>query len=725
MQSLIENIALITQFYNSPIAKEAILAQTTRNEDFSINNQALVELLKSYGFENKISKKPISEIPSLATPLILFLKDNESLILLDIKKTSRGVEYLIQQQDLPKQIISQEKLEELYLGYCWFIKPKIETDHRSELPEYMIPKAWFWQVIARFKNYYYQVILASFIINILALIGSLYVMNVYDRVIPNKTFETLWVLSIGVIFAISFEFLTKLLRGYLTDTAGKKADLIISANLFKRVLALKMEAKPASSGSYANNLREFESVREFMTSASLLVLVDLPFLLLFVLLIAFIAGKLALVPLFIIPIVIAVGIAVQPKMSKYINEATRESSQRQGLAVEAVEGIETLKTHNATIWAQQKWDYFTAKTANSQSKVKNLSNFMINFATAMQQLNTVILVIVGTYLINSTDDASRITMGALIASVILSGRALAPLAQIASLANRFQQARLALMGIDVIMQKPTERNPHRNYVRLDKVQGQIKFDKVNFQYKNSANNAVDTLNITINPGEKIAILGKVGSGKSTLLKLASGLYETQSGNITLDNIDLRQIDPHFLRTQVLMLGQEPRLFLGTLRENLDLARSDNFSSDHDLLLALERFGLDKMVQNHPRGLDMPLGENGLGLSGGQKQLVSLARMTLKDPKIVLLDEPTSDLDQNTEIDTLKTLGDWCKNRTLVVVTHRLPVLQLVDRIIVMDNGKVVLDGEKEQILQILRGEPIQKPVKITRKKIDILENKTK
>ncbi|WP_303013792.1 type I secretion system permease/ATPase, partial [Rodentibacter pneumotropicus] len=508
--------------------------------------------------------------------------------------------------------------------------------------------------------------------------------------------------SIGVVLAISFEFAAKMIRGHLTDIAGKKADLIISSALFRRVMALRLIDKPASSGSYANNLRDFESVREFMTSASLLVLVDLPFLFLFVFVIYLIGGKLALVPLIIIPTVILVGIAVQPKLAARINESMRESSQRQGLIVEALDGIETLKANNATNWVQQRWDMYTAKTSASQIKVKDLSNFVVNFSVGLQQLNTVFLVLLGTYLIHSEDEASRITMGALIASVILSGRALAPLAQIAGLATRFQQARLALKGVDDIVNRPIERVDDRKYITLKQTQGKISFNNVNFQYNKESPNALSQLSITINPGEKVAILGRVGSGKSTLLKLAAGLYEPHSGNVTLDNVDLRQIDPNYLRNQVALFGQSPRLFLGTLRENLDIARADNFAGDVELVNALYRFGLEHLVNSHPRGLDMPLGENGQGLSGGQKQLVALARLTIKDPRVVLLDEPTSDLDQGTEEMVLQALARWMGNRTMIMVTHRPQVLKLVNRIIVIDNGKVAIDGPRDAVLEHLR-----------------------
>ena len=701
MKSIIEHIALTTRLLGAPVSEAALSAEVVRDKKLNVNFHSLVEVLRSHGFENTLSKRSLEDIPSLAVPVVLILHNEEAAVVTKIEGAGRARKYHIRQTDGLAQELDYAQLSVLYLGYCWFIKPKMVSDARSELPEYHLPKSWFWKVIWRFRSYYYQVILATFIINFLALVSSLYVMNVYDRVIPNQAYETLWVLSIGVFLAIAFEFAAKMIRGHLTDIAGKKADLIISSALFRRVLALRLADRPASSGSYANNLREFEAVREFMTSASLLTLVDLPFLLLFVTVIAIIGGKLALIPLTIIPIVIIVGFLVQRPLSRHINESMKESSQRSGLAVEAIEGIETLKTNNATSWAQQRWDEYTAKTSAASIKVKDTSNFMINFTIGMQQLNTVGLVLLGTYLIHAENPAERITMGALIAAVILSGRALSPLSQIAGLATRFQQAKLALEGVNNIVQRPIERDPERKYITLDRVEGGIAFDNVSFQYQEETGAAVSDLKLNIRPGEKVGVLGRIGSGKSTMLKLASGLYDSAKGNITLDGVDMRQLDPNFLRSEVVLLSQQPRLFLGTLRENMDLARFDGYSTDQELLAALKRFGLDRIIRNHPRGLDMPLGEDGLGLSGGQKQIIALARMTLRHPKVVLLDEPTTGLDQATERMALNAVAQWSKDKTMVVVTHRPQVLQIVNRIIVMDNGKVVMDGPRDLVLQKL------------------------
>ena len=710
MSSLLAQIALLTRALGQPLSAQALAAQTLRTESGGVDLQSLQQVLRSHGFEHQISQRAAADIPSAAVPVLLITRDGGALVVSGILRGPSGARsYEIMSADGTRTEWSAQRLEAVYAGYCWFLKPRPQQDRRSELPEYRMGKGWFWQVIWRFKGYYVQVAIASVLINVLALIGSLYVMNVYDRVIPNSAYETLWVLSIGVVAANVFEFLARTIRARLTDIAGKKADLIISSAIFRRVMAMDLAQKPASSGSYASNLREFESVRDFMTSASLLALVDLPFVLLFVVVMWLIAGPLALVPLLTIPLVVGVGLLAQVPLARYTHESMREGSQRQGLAVESIEGLETLKTHNATNWAQQRWERYTAATANSAMKLKDWSNGVVNFSVLVQQLNTVGLVLWGTYLIHDPNPAARITMGALIACVILSGRALAPLSQVAALLVRLQQARVALGGIDSIVARKTEREADRSYIGLTQVRGELSFDGAAFRYPapgSSGPLVLQGLKLRIQPGEKVAILGRIGSGKSTLLRLAAGLYAPTEGHVLLDGVDLRQIDPADVRAHVSLLGQAPRLFLGTLRENLDLGRMDRMASDDELIAALRRFSLDRLVQSHPLGLNMPIGEDGHGLSGGQKQIVGLARLTLRDPRVVLLDEPTSGLDDMTERAALQAVADWAEGRTLVVVTHRPQVLPFVQRVILVEQGQVVMDGPRDEVLQRLGVVPV-------------------
>ncbi|WP_423455849.1 type I secretion system permease/ATPase [Ottowia sp. VDI28] len=702
---LFEQISLLTRLLGQPLSAKSLASQTLRNAKGGVDLQNLQEVLRSQGYENYLTKRPLERIPAAAAPVLVPTREGGALVVAAISHDPDGsTSYEILSEDGSRAYWPAWRLEEVYLGYCWFIKVPARREKRSELPEYTMDKGWFWRVIWRFKGYYAQVVVTSVVINVLALIGSLYVMNVYDRVIPNRAYETLWVLSIGVLVANLFEFIARTIRARLTDVAGKKADLIISSALFRRVLAMDLAHKPVSAGSYASNLREFESVRDFMTSASLLALVDLPFVLLFIGVMWVVAGPLALVPLLTIPLVVGVGLLAQVPLSKYTHESMRESSQRQGLAVEALEGLETLKTHNASNWAQQRWDRYTAATAHSAIKLRDWSNGVVHFSTLVQQMNTVFLVLVGTYLIHSDNPAQRITMGALIACVILSGRALAPLSQVAGLMARFQQARVALGGIDAIVDRPTERDSARSYLSLSRVRGELGLDAAGYRYGAQGPLVLKELNLRIMPGEKVAILGRIGSGKSTLLRLMAGLHPPSEGNVLLDGMDVRQIDPADVRAHVSLLGQHPRLFMGTLRDNLEMGRMDRLSSDEELITALRRFGLDKMVQSHPLGLNMPIGEDGHGLSGGQRQIVGLARLSLRDPSVVLLDEPTSGLDDASERAALQAVADWVQERTMVVVTHRPQVLPFVQRIVVIDQGRVVMDGPRDEVLQALRGE---------------------
>lgn len=705
MTDLFEPLALLTRLLGHPLSAAALSAEVQRTGEGRPDLASLSEVLRSQGYENQLSERALADIPAAAAPLLVVTRAGGAMVVSAIGADTAGARsYEIVSEDGTRTDWPAARLEAEYAGYCWFVKARPQQDRRSELPEYAMDKGWFWRVMWRFKGYYAQVVVTSLIINVLALVGSLYVMNVYDRVIPNRAYETLWVLSIGVLGAALFEFLARTLRARLTDIAGKKADLIISSALFRRLLAMDLAEKPVSAGSYANNLRDFESVRDFMTSASLLTLVDLPFVLLFIAIMWVVAGPLALVPLLTIPLVVGMGLVAQVPLARYTYESMRESSQRQGLAVEAIEGLETIKTHNATSWAQAKWDRFTAATVASSIKLKDWSNVVIHFSILVQQMNTVFLVIYGTYLIHAPNPADRITMGALIACVILSGRALAPLSQVAGLMVRFQQARVALQGIDSIVGRKSERDTTRSYISPTQVRGALRFDGVGYRYAlgNQAGPLVlRGLNLAIQPGEKVAILGRIGSGKSTLLRVAAGLYPPSDGNVLLDDMDMRQIDPADLRAHVSLLGQQPRLFFGTLRENLDVGRSDRLVGDEELMAALHRFGMDALVRAHPLALDMPIGEDGHGLSGGQRQMVVLARLTLRDPRVVLLDEPTSGLDDMTERLALQSLAEWARERTLLVATHRPAVLRLVSRIIVIDNGQVVMDGPRDAVLQRL------------------------
>lgn len=684
--NLLEGLSQLAHARQRPMSVMAMRSQVTFETDGHVNMNSLSGALNSAGLKLLRHDGTLASLSQENLPALAACGDGSFKLVSDPAQLQEG--------DLPDG----------YANYCLLLVPRPGPDMRSELPARRSARAWFWQVLWGLKPFYTHVALATLVVNLLSISVSLYVMNVYDRVVPNRTYETLWVLTIGTAIALGFDFVARTLRAWLIDTAGKRADIQISSGLFQRMMAMQLINKPASSGSFANNLRDFETIREVLTSASLTTLIDLPFFLLFVVVIGLIAPPLAIVPLVAAALVIIAGLLVQRPLARHILDSMKEGSQRQGMAVEAVEGMETLKVNNALGHMQQRWEWYTASVATSSLKARNLSNFVMNSTAGVQQLCTVGTVVIGVHLIH----AGQLSMGGMIGAVILCGRAIAPLAQVAGLAVRVQQARAAFSGLQAMMDKPLEREADRTYLSIPRPQGAISLSGVNFKHDPQGSSLFEGLNLNIKAGEKVAILGRTGSGKSTVLRLAAGLYAPQSGLVTFDDIDVRQLDPAELRASIGLLPQDARLFLGTLRENLELARTDRRGDDEQLIKVLKQFGLDQVIARHPRGLDMNLGEDGMGLSGGQKRLVSLARLALRDPAVALLDEPTAGLDPNTERGILNSLNEWAQQPTahaprrgLVIVTHRPPVLEIVDRVIVMEAGKIVVDGPRAQVMEQL------------------------
>lgn len=676
-------LAQLSRQVGRPVSEAALRAQVTRQPSGELNYTSLSAAFTASGLDLERAELALARLSAEEFPMLAALNDGEFKLLTG------------------PDALSSADMRDGYAGYVLRLRVQPARDRRSEIPERTNARAWFWKVLWGLRSYYVHVALATLVTNVLSLAISLYTMNVYDRVIPNKTYETLWVLTVGALVALLFELTARTLRGWLVDAAGKRADLEISSALFRRMLDMRLIQKPASSGSFVNNLRDFESVREVLTSATMTALIDLPFFILFIFVIAAIAPPLVVVPLVAIVLVVAAGLLAQAPLARHIRESMREGSQRQGLAVEAVEGLETLKVNNAQGLAAQRWEWYGEKVADSSQRSRHLSNLVINFTSLVQQVASVATVVMGVYLIHD----GKLTMGGLIGVVILCGRAIAPLAQLAGLVIRIQQARAAFDGLQGLMDKELERDPERAYLSVPKVRGELLLSRVDFSHDPKGTGLFRGFNLRINPGERVAIVGRTGSGKSTLLRLACGLYSPSAGQVMLDGLDLRQVDPADARIAIGLLPQDSRLFLGSLRENLDLAQTDRSADDTRLIEVLRQFGLDRFISQHPRGLDMQLGEDGLGLSGGQKQLVALARLVLRNPQIALLDEPTTGLDPNTEMQSLQALSAWSRSgdqpRTLVMVTHRPQVLEIVDRVIVVDQGRVVLDGPRAKVMEQL------------------------
>lgn len=669
----------------------------------SASHQAVMAAAQGAGFAAVMVERKLQNVPDFLLPAIVLLADGRACVW-SSRSGDDMAEAVLPEADevmLPVQMPIEE-LESLASGFLIFIKPPLRRDDRTGTDLSPPTTSWFWGTLWRFRSYYTNTIFAAVLVNVLALAGTFFTMNVYDRVVPNQAYVTLWSLAIGVLVAMLFEFAGKQLRSYLVDIAGKKADLILGATLFRQMQDLRLEAKPASAGSFASQMTAFESLRDFATSATVAAITDLPFVLLFMVVISMIGGVLVYVPLVVVPIVIIIGLAIQIPLARHMAENMREGCLKQGLLIEAIDGLETLKAINGQGHMQKRWEDYCALASTSSLKSRLLTSWAVNFVSFVQQLVTVLVVVWGVYLIGD----GLLTMGALIGVVILSGRAVSPLAQIVGLAVRFQQAKVSLKMLNGLMALPTDRDPHRKYLPRARFQGGLRVDALSFTYPEQKNPALDGLNIAIAPGERIAILGKIGSGKSTLLRMLNGLFLPGSGSVFADDIDLRQIDPADVHHNIGLVTQDCKLFYGTLRENIMMAAP--FASPDQFLQIARLTGLDTLAARHPMGFEMQVGEGGGGLSGGQRQVVALARCLLAQPQILLMDEPTSAMDGQAESAFVAKLQQSLGERTLIVATHRLSLLALVDRVIILDNGKVMADGPKEKVLAALAAGQVPK-----------------
>ncbi len=639
-------------------------------------------------------QRALADIPDLVLPVVLELQGGGAVVLVSREAGGRCTLAWPETGAAARQTVEAGALEAACSGYAWYLKPVPGPDRRSGL-ERAPAGHWLWSTLWSHRGYYAETIVAAVLANVLALAGTFFIMNVYDRVIVNEAYVTLWTLAVGVLVAIGFEFTARCLRGWLIDQAGRKADLVIGSRLFAQALGMRLERRPESAGAFASQLREFESLRDFASSLTLVTLTDLPFLLLFLLVIAFIAGPLVWVPVTLIPVVALVTALAQIPLARYVRENLRESSLRQGLMVEALSGAETLKALRAEGLVLGRYESASAATSMTAMKSRLLTQVVLNFCAMMQSVATVAMVVWGAYLIGD----GELTLGALIGAVILAGRALAPIGSLAGLAVRFQQARSALETLDRVMAQPVDREPGRDYLRLEQPAGALAVRGLAYRYAPDRDPVLQALDWQFGAGERVGLVGRIGSGKSTLLRLLAGLYEPSSGQVLLDGVDLRQLDPADVRRAICYVGQDAWLMHGSLRENLMAGARG--ASDERLLEVCRATGVDALAAADPRGYDMPLGEGGAGLSGGQRQLVALTRALLCDATVLLLDEPTSAMDNATEQQALAALSRYAEGRGILLVTHKLPLLARVDRLIVLDGGRCVADGPREAVLQAL------------------------
>lgn len=540
-----------------------------------------------------------------------------------------------------------------------------------------------------------EAVFATFVISSLGLFTAMYTMQVYDRVVPNDGLDTLWVLTIGVAIAIGFEFILKQVRSYLVDTTAKSIDQSLASKLFTRAMDIRLDKRPKTIGTFASQLKQFDSVRNFMTSSTLFVLADLPFALLFIFIIYLIAGPVALVPLVVIPLALFVGLSFRGPIGRLTSAHMAETNQKNGLLIEAIDGVETLKSLGGEWMFSEKYNRLTAQIADSEIELRLVSVKATHLAQLLQQVNYILLIAVGAFVI--IDGA--LTVGGLIACSIISGRALGPLAQIPGLMVQWKHAQIALGVLDSLLSLPQEHESNSQRIIPNSCGPLIEFKNVTHGYVEDA----CVLNIpqfTIRPGEKIAVVGPVGSGKSTFLKVLSGLYQPSSGLVCLDGIDMSQISTEFVRDHIVYLPQDVRLFNGTLRENLVMGIG--FVDDQRIFEIAARVGLDQLINSSPSGLDLEILEGGRGVSIGQKQLIGIARLFLKSPSLMLLDEPTASMCSSSESKTIQHLFSEDASSTVVVVTHKTAILPFVDRIIVIDKGQIVLDGDRQAVMDKLR-----------------------
>ena len=640
--------------------------------------------LQNLGFEATFVNVSQKQLELQELPLIAFDKEQNPLVL--IERKSDGSYVVIRDKKAKNsEIILQGDFENIFSGYIVSIRKLSEFELQQKRGH------WFFGAFKSSRWLYAQVIVASVISNFLALTTSIFTMTVYDRIIPNSAIDSLIALSIGVVIALSFDFIIRTIRGRFIDKASKAADIEVSNTLFDRVLSLTPAEQSQKTGAMASIIKEFETLREFFTSSTLVILVDLPFAFFFIYVISLIAGPMALVPLVAVPIVVVVGLLIQPFIARLTKATQQTGMNKQSVLVETLSGLETV---NATGSGQlMKSRYIEALIGQSQSggKSRNISQFLVNFSASVQQYAQVGAIFYGVFLIRD----GLITQGALIAAVILGGRTLAPLAQLANALTRVNGAMTAYKSLNALLKNFNNAGLNDNYVSRSKLTGSIEFKNVSFSFPGAVEPTIKDLSIKITPGQKVAVVGKMGSGKSTLIKLISGLYEPTEGAVLIDGIDVRQLDKTDLQHNVGVMLQDSWLFSGTVKENIQLGLLE-YDDDHILSLA-KISGVDDFVASNPKGYDFEIKERGVGLSGGQKQSINLARALLHDPKLLLLDEPTSSMDQGTEKKIVDNLQEYGKEKTMIIITHRNPILTMVDRVLVVENGKVVADNTPDQL----------------------------
>jgi ATP-binding cassette subfamily C protein LapB len=697
VDTLLECLLFLAKYHKRETSADSLKFNLPiHNRSFDV--PMFIKASKRIGLTTKIvERESIEKLTKLALPVVLLLDKDRSCVLLDYDVENSSAKVILPGVSSGETELPLDKLNSEFTGEVIIIKPEFNFNNRLD-KEILVetPKEWFWGTLFRNKAIYNQVIVVSLFINMFILATPLFTMNVYDRVLPNNAIETMWVLFIGISVVMLFDFLMKILRSYFLGIASKRTDTIISNRIFNHVLNIKIDSKPASTGQFVSRLQSFESVREFFTSATIAALVDFPFAILFLIVIFYIAGPLVLITLATVIISIVLSWYMQRPLKTIIEKSVKVEQIKQTTLIETVTGLEIIKSVKAQNRMRTNWDHSVGKTVHYADKGQFLSQSISFFTAFLSQFSNIAIVAGGVYLASKGD----ITMGAIIAAMMLNGRTIAPVSQLVSLIVRYDKTMLSLNNLDEIMRMPVEKDK-KNYISRPDLNGDIEFKNVDFAYKESNYQILKNLNLTIKRGERIAILGKIGTGKSTLLKLIMNLYEPKNGSVLVDGVDVRQIDPIDLRSSIGVVPQEPFLFMGTIKDNITIG--EQYVSDEELLQVSKVAGLDEFLGKHEAGFDLMVGERGDGLSGGEKQSVTLARALISDPNYLILDEPTNSMDSQTEKAFIDKLKNIILDKTVIVVTHKTSILELVDRAIILDNGKIVFDGPKEDLYRLNKG----------------------
>ncbi|MRR51094.1 MAG: type I secretion system permease/ATPase [Rhodocyclaceae bacterium] len=648
------------------------------------------------GFSSKVVRRRLDKVDNILLPVILLLKGNEACILLEWTTGGAEAKVLFPDAGQGSVNLSGAELEARYTGIAIFARPHFRFDQRTPEVAQVRQRHWFWGALLEQLPVYRDILVAAGLINVFALAMPVFSMNVYDRVVPNFAVETLWMLAAGLLLVLVTDYVMRLLRGHFVDMASARIDLQLSALIMGRVLGMRLSSRPLSVGSFAANLRSFETVRDFIASATVTALVDLPFAVLFLLVILWISWPIVFLPILGIIVVVVYSYVVQHKMRELSETTFRAAALRNATLIESLTALETIKAHGAEGLMQAKWEKTAAFLARVSAQLRLLSSSATNGTATIQQLVNVLMIIAGVYLIHER----WLTMGGLIACTMLAGRAMAPLGQIVALLMQFENAKTALGSLEKIMTTPGERSEESAFIHRPEIRGEIEFRDVRFAYPGHQQEALKGVSFRIAPGEKVVVIGRVGSGKSTLQKLMLGLHVPTEGSVFLDGVDLRQLDPADLRRNVGYVAQDTMLFYGSMRENIAIGAP--YADDRTVVAAAELGGLTEFINRHSEGFDMVIGERGESLSGGQRQGVAIARAMLLDPPVLLLDEPTSSMDFTSEALFKERLRSATEHKTLIIVTHRTSLMDLADRLIVLDDGKVVADGPKDKVVEALQ-----------------------